>query len=282
LENSLSNSGKWYSEKIYLESRPGTVNEYSNIGFALAGYLVEVISGKPFNEYCNENIFDPLRMDDTRWFLSELDTAKIAIPYQFENGEFSAYPHYGFPSYPDGQLKSNVVDLLSFLQFFLNNGEGYDVPVLQAATIEEILRIQEPDVDYGQALGWSYSEFNLPIVNNAFLPAKGGEDPGARAIILFDPISKSGFVILLNQELKDFWTEQREICFDLVNKLKADLGLKNMHGINELRIGSIAAGIAVVVVVLVWLVIPKQICPHCGHKFHKFERKCPKCRVKRQ
>ena len=43
-----------------------------NIGAALIGYLVEVISLQPFNEYCNQHIFEPLDMD-SRWFLSELN-----------------------------------------------------------------------------------------------------------------------------------------------------------------------------------------------------------------
>ena len=42
---------------------PGTVPAYSNYGTALAGYIVERVSGRPFNEYVEENIFKPLGMD---------------------------------------------------------------------------------------------------------------------------------------------------------------------------------------------------------------------------
>jgi CubicO group peptidase (beta-lactamase class C family) len=41
---------------------PGTVPAYSNYGAALAGYIVERVSGKPFNDYVDENIFKPLGM----------------------------------------------------------------------------------------------------------------------------------------------------------------------------------------------------------------------------
>jgi CubicO group peptidase (beta-lactamase class C family) len=41
---------------------PGTVPAYSNYGAALAGYIVERVSGHPFNEYIEENIFKPLGM----------------------------------------------------------------------------------------------------------------------------------------------------------------------------------------------------------------------------
>jgi CubicO group peptidase (beta-lactamase class C family) len=276
LLSSLSSTGKWYDEKIFLEKRPGTVYEYSNIGFALAGYLVEVISGEDFNVYCNKNIFNPLKMDNTRWFLSELDAAKLAIPYRYENESYLPYPHYGFPSYPDGQLKSNVLDMLSFMQMFLSKRN--DAAILREETIQEMLTIQDPGVDYGQAIGWSYSEYNLPFVNNAFLPAKNGEDPGARAIVVVDPTSKSGFVILLNQELENFWLGQKAFCFDLVNKLKNDLGMKNMNTDNQLSGGLVALGIAGGVLLAVWFVAPKQKCPQCDHRFPTFRRKCPKCR----
>ncbi len=229
LKNCLSPSGKWYSEKYFLKIKPGTQNEYSNIGFALAGYLVEVITREPFNIYCNNNIFSPLKMENTRWFLYELDMAKIAVPYEYEEGNFIPYPYYGFPSYPDGQLKSSVNELLCFMQFFLNNGKVDGVQILKEKTIQEMLKIQDPKIDYGQAIGWSYSEFNLPLFNNCFLPAKGGEDPGAGAVVVIDPVSKSGFVILVNKTLDDFWTEQKAISFDLVNKLKNDLNMKNMN-----------------------------------------------------
>ena len=38
---------------------------YSNIGYGLLGYLVEIISEQPFEDYCQDHIFDPLEMDDT-------------------------------------------------------------------------------------------------------------------------------------------------------------------------------------------------------------------------
>jgi len=57
---------------------PGTVTAYSNYGTALAGYIVEVISGQPFYEYVNESIFAVLNMTHT-----------AIHPYQ-EDNEFVA------------------------------------------------------------------------------------------------------------------------------------------------------------------------------------------------
>ena len=70
---------------------PGTSYSYSNIGTALIGYLVESISNQPFNEYCNENIFEPLGMTNAFWFLSEIDNLnQVALPHVFEGGSGSS------------------------------------------------------------------------------------------------------------------------------------------------------------------------------------------------
>ena len=51
---------------------PGANFNYSNIGAALVGLLVEEISELPFNVYCNENIFEPLQMNNSFWFYRKL------------------------------------------------------------------------------------------------------------------------------------------------------------------------------------------------------------------
>ena len=57
--------GEFYnSNSNFTNSIPGSNYNYSNIGAALIGLLVEEISNQSFNEYCNENIFEPLEMDN--------------------------------------------------------------------------------------------------------------------------------------------------------------------------------------------------------------------------
>lgn len=91
LEAYLTPEGDLYNSNAnFTNHAPGTNYRYSNIGAAVIGYLVEVISGQAFNEYCNENIFSPLAME-SRWFLSELDIDNIAIPYNLDGSGDSCY-----------------------------------------------------------------------------------------------------------------------------------------------------------------------------------------------
>tara|TARA_Y100001970_G_C14173189_1_gene825356 strand:- start:868 stop:1773 length:906 start_codon:yes stop_codon:yes gene_type:complete len=69
---------------------PGSNYTYTNNGAALIGLLVEEISNQPFNEYCNEHIFEPLGMDQAFWFLSEIENLdQVALPYQLSSGSGS-------------------------------------------------------------------------------------------------------------------------------------------------------------------------------------------------
>ena len=80
--------GQFYNSNLnFTSSMPGTNYTYSNNAVALIGLLVEQISNQPFNEYCNENIFEPLSMNNAYWFLSEIDNInQVASPYQFTAG----------------------------------------------------------------------------------------------------------------------------------------------------------------------------------------------------
>ena len=96
LEQYLTPFGEFYNANgNYTNSQPGTNYRYSNIGAGVIGYLVEIISGMPFNEYCNENIFDPIGMDNAAWFLSELDIDQVAIPYELNGGSGNSCDEIG-------------------------------------------------------------------------------------------------------------------------------------------------------------------------------------------
>jgi len=80
--------GEFYSSNLnFTNSFPGTNYAYTNNGAALIGLLVEEISNQPFNDYCNDNIFEPLSMDNAFWFLSEIENLnQVASPYQVTGG----------------------------------------------------------------------------------------------------------------------------------------------------------------------------------------------------
>ncbi len=88
LKEYFTPGGEFYGiNSNFTNAEPGTNYSYSNIGIALIGLLIEEISNQSFNEYCNENIFEPLAMENAFWFLSEIeDLNQVALPYQLIGG----------------------------------------------------------------------------------------------------------------------------------------------------------------------------------------------------
>ena len=65
-----------------LRSKPGDVYFYANSGYSLLGAVVEIVSGKPYEQYLRENFFLPAGMPDTGYKLPGWPQAKVAVGYR--------------------------------------------------------------------------------------------------------------------------------------------------------------------------------------------------------
>ena len=127
--------------KLYIPARlnpPGKVSSYSNYGTALAGLIVQNVTGQPFNQYVEEHIFQPLGMTKTTF--EEPLPAKLkplmVRGYARENGVFSEEPFEVLNSIgPAGAVSSNANDMSKFMLAHLNNGELNGKRILKADTV---------------------------------------------------------------------------------------------------------------------------------------------------
>lgn len=193
----------------FLNSAPGSQFEYSNIATALNGFLVELSSGQTFDTYCQNNIFEPLCMDHTAWFMADLDSTNVARPYRFAGGNYVPYAHYGFADYPSGQLRSNVVDMANFMIAYLNDGNFGDIPILNAASINEMWTPQVPALDDTQGLNW-YLEELYHSGGTSLLWGHNGGESGSSTDMYLDPENNIGLCVLTNGEGDAIW-----ICDEL-------------------------------------------------------------------
>jgi|GEM_PF-803818 len=137
--------GIYYSPSLnFYTYVPGTTWNYSNIGATLAGYLVEVISGVPFDRYCRDSVFSRLQMPNTAWFLRDLDTTRIARPYTYSSGTYIDNGLYGYPDYPDGQLRTTVASLARFLMANMNWGELEGSRILDSSIVRLMRTVYVP------------------------------------------------------------------------------------------------------------------------------------------
>lgn len=170
---------------------PGTGWGYCNIAIALVGYLVEVLSGQTFPEYCQQEIFAPLGMSETAWHLADLDESHIAMPYWWNGQDHEPYGHYGYTDYPSGQLRTSVDQLGQFLLAYVHGGEWNNTRLLESATVDSILSPQIPDIDPTQGLVWYQNG-----------PAWGhnGGDQGVSTNMYFIREMMLGVIVLNNGE----------------------------------------------------------------------------------
>ncbi len=190
MQDYLTAGGKYYNATDNFHNfEPGTKHEYSNIGSALIGVLVEQLSGMDFNSYCKQHIFIPLGMNNTYWRLDEAPVQQIVRPYDGD----TRLEHYTFTDYPNGGLRSTAQDMFRFLSAYSNSGAYGTTRILKEATVQEMLRVQNSSIDNTAGLHW----FVMNTANNIW--GHDGGEKGVATIMGFNPDNKTGAIIFTNQ-----------------------------------------------------------------------------------
>ena len=158
---------------IPLVHEPGEEWTYG-VSTDVLGYLVEVVSGMPFEEFLQTRIFGPLGMVDTAFSIPPEKRDRFAALYSFSkkdglervgkkadaDGEFTFFPSGG------GGLVSTAADYMRFSQMLLNGGELDGVRILDKETVD-LMRYPHHDGWFG--LGFS-------VVNDKDPDDKDSED----------------------------------------------------------------------------------------------------------
>jgi CubicO group peptidase (beta-lactamase class C family) len=124
---------RWVPERVF---PAGTTPAYSNYGASLAGYIVQRVSGEPFDDYLDKHIFAPLDMQHST-FRQPLppDLAPLMSKgYQLASGEPHAFEMVG-PA-PAGSMSAPAEDMAHFMIAHLQNGEYEGNRILRPETAE--------------------------------------------------------------------------------------------------------------------------------------------------
>ena len=129
-----------------------TIFQYSNLGLTLLGEVVEKLSGKKFDDYVEENILKPLRLNSTHTYIPKEEWGKkMAIGYgaikrDGSRDKVNLFDTKGIKA--AAGFSSNVEDLARFAswQFRLLNKGGNEI--LKSSTLKEMVRVQWADPDW--------------------------------------------------------------------------------------------------------------------------------------
>ncbi len=155
---------RWVPNRIF---PPGEVPAYSNYGASLAGYIVQRVSGEPFDQYVAHHIFAPLGMQHSSFSqpLSPALLAGMASGYMTaSDGKPHSYELVG-PA-PAGSLAATGDDMSRFMIAHLNDGAYEGGRILQAQTAQMMHAPQRQYVPplNGMALGFYHEDRNGHVV----------------------------------------------------------------------------------------------------------------------
>tara|TARA_R110002051_G_scaffold48308_2_gene95306 strand:- start:59260 stop:60486 length:1227 start_codon:yes stop_codon:yes gene_type:complete len=149
---------------VPLKFQPGTKYNYG-LGIDVAGYIVEVVSGKKLNDYFKSMIFDPLKMDDTAFYVPSNKIDQMVVLYTHDNHGKIKIPDNAFEVTAPPKLLlggaglfSTLGDYEKFCRMLLNKGELNGKRVLSEKAVQLIMSNQfstEVEIEPGMGHGLS-------------------------------------------------------------------------------------------------------------------------------
>jgi CubicO group peptidase (beta-lactamase class C family) len=222
-------SGREYEASLWSRrSPPGeAAYHYSNAGFALLGLVIEQATNMSLNDVAHRDIFDPLGMKNTDYFLSyfnepvvvkeeEEKKIDIAIPYLGENDPITN--HYCVAEWPACQIRSTLTDLANYLLAFTSENPSKlllsreSMKVLMPENMTKGLAWWGKDTSYGDKTGrfWGHGGFMDGVRTHIyFFPAEGEQEADSLRR------QKKGAIILTNG-----WGSYEMITSGIIRALK--------------------------------------------------------------
>jgi len=125
----------WMPPRIF---QAGKVPAYSNYGAALAGYIVQRVSGQPFPQYIAQHIFAPLGMNHSTFLQPPPAALAPLLSRGYLTAAGEAEPFEMLAATPAGGLSAPASDIAKFMIAHLQNGEYEGHRILQAATARQM------------------------------------------------------------------------------------------------------------------------------------------------
>ncbi len=174
---------------------PGTRMAYCNSGPAVVAAAIENVSGQRFEDYVQEHIFRPLRMEGAGYFYTPEVEKRLSKLYRHDG--VTPYPYWHFGLRPSAAAHASARDMANYVRFYLQRGSLDGTQVLQAASIE---RMEKGQTMLSAKLGFSnYGLFNYATPEDAYVfCGHNGAVLGGIAQMAYLPNEGRGYVVMIN------------------------------------------------------------------------------------
>ncbi|WP_417887570.1 serine hydrolase [Zunongwangia sp.] len=186
----------------------GEINDswiYSNMGYTIAGAIVEQVTSKSWDNNVKTKIFSPLNMNHSFTDLKEMKkTNNFSFGYGMSDGRTEKVLYEDYYSYsPAGAIKSTSNDMANWIMTWLNNGQFDKQQVIPENYIKNATKIHnirpQDGADsnvylFGDGFGWRVESFK-----GHYKVHHGGNTSGFSSQVVMYPNEKLGIVVLTNQ-----------------------------------------------------------------------------------
>jgi CubicO group peptidase (beta-lactamase class C family) len=132
--------GRWLAKNLPLRLFPkGDVPAYSNYGVALAGYIVERVSGEPYASYIQRHILDPLRMSHSTFRQPLPGDLAPLMAKGYSRSDRPPLAFFETVPAPAGGLSATGTDIGRFIRALMNGGALDGVRILPKARLDEMM-----------------------------------------------------------------------------------------------------------------------------------------------
>jgi CubicO group peptidase (beta-lactamase class C family) len=201
-----------YERIKYLEPREPIRQTflYNNLMYAAAGYLIELQSGKTWEEFVQEKIFAPLNMTSTVYSIADmLKQPDYGVPYTEKRDNFELYkiPYYEDIAgvAPCGAIISNIQDMSHWLIALMNDGKYAGQQIVPTdmlnATLEPAIALPNTMAEtrgYWELLNSAYGMGReTTSYRGHLLTFHGGDLPGFHSQVSFMPRERIGVIVFV-------------------------------------------------------------------------------------
>lgn len=194
----------------WLHAPPGAAHRYSNAGYGLLGAIAEAVAGEPLRALSRRLLLEPAGLGESGWFLAEVRRDALARGYAREAeleprlrhlllppaaagagaaGPWRPLAPYGFPTWPDGLLRTSALGLARLGRLLLGDGTLDGRRVVSSASVARMRRLAPGGGDHH---GLGLRRFAPRLWGHL------GHDPGVASGLWLDIDRGCGVALLSN------------------------------------------------------------------------------------
>lgn len=190
-----------FRTELHCRWRPGERMAYSNVGYQVAGYLLEKLSGQPYEQYLTQHLLHPLGMPDATPSQHPATLPQLARGYLYSKGHYEPQLPRAFYAGAAGSMNASAADLARYVQFFLHDGRTADgTALVSSASLQEMETVHSTlAARSGLATGYGLGNYST-VSKQIVFQGHGGYMPSFLSTLLYSRKLGLGYAVSNNAE----------------------------------------------------------------------------------